>query len=270
MSADRIMAVAMADPHCGHQVGLTHPDFNYVSDLSCPIAQKFKMIREECYSFYRKTLTEIGTPDIVIVNGDGIEGKGSRSGGTELIANDEGSQIKILKAALAETNCKTICMAYGTAYHVSGTGEDRENDLLVDGTVKKIGSHEFLNIKGFTFDIKHHIGSSSVPHGRATALARDILWNQLWNGDNEMQPLADVMLRAHVHYFGTYGTWYKDRLRMAYTMPALQAMGSKFGARKCSGIVHFGFLVFYITTEGITCVPKITTIRAQNATITVV
>jgi hypothetical protein len=264
MTTTRVLAIS--DPHCGHQVGLTPPDFNYVSDLSSRTAHKFRRIRKECWNYYANELRKIGTPDIVLANGDLIEGRGARSGGSELMASGMKEQVRIAQAVLEQTKCSEIYLAYGTAYHVSPEGEDREADL-VDGTkVRCVGSHEFLDIRGHMFDMKHHVGSSSVPHGRATPLARDMVWNMLWNGDEGMQPLADITLRAHVHYYTVYGTWFNGRQRLGYTMPALQGMGSKYGARRCSGLVHFGFLVFDITKGGIVCQPHIAHVASQKAT----
>jgi hypothetical protein len=266
-SKDSVKLIAMGDQHCGHVVGLTHPDFNYSSNKRSPIENKFKRIREECYNFYAGELKAIGTPDIVLSNGDAIDGPGAKSGGTELLTTDMESQINMVKASYEETRCNNIHLTYGTAYHVSLMGQDFEKSLVDGKSVKKIGSHEFISVKGHTFDAKHHCGSSSIPSGRSKAISNAMVWNMLWNGDNGMQPLADVTLRSHVHYYEGRATWYNGRERKGYTMPALQGMGSKFGARICQGIVHFGFLEFDITKEKIICTPHIAVIESQRATV---
>lgn len=267
MRRGNIRVMAMGDQHAGHMVGLTHPDFNYSANLKSQLDLKLKRIRKECYDAFREGLKSIGTPDLLFVNGDCIDGKAEKSGGSELIASDLGVQLEIAKAAIAETKCKEVYLSYGTAYHVSSFGEDRERDLVDGKWIRKIGSHEFMDVLGKTFDFKHHVASSGVPQGRATPLLKDMLWNKLWNGDSEMQPLADVTLRSHVHYFQGVTEWYNGRARYGYTLPALQAMGSKFGARRCSGIVHFGFLVFDVSKEGVICTPHISLIESQRATV---
>ena len=94
-------------------------------------------------------------------------------------------------------------------------------------------------------DIKHHVGSSQIPHGRHTAVARDRLQNVLW-AEHDEQPKANIIIRSHVHYFSFCGgsNW------LAMTTPAMQGYGSKFGARRMSAPVDVGLIHFDIDEEG--------------------
>ncbi len=108
-----------------------------------------------------------------------------------------------------------------------------------------IGDHEWFNINSLIFDVKHFVSASSIPHGRATALKRDDLWNLVW-ADSGDQPRADVLVRSHVHYL-EYGPKVSGTDQgLCIITPAMQAMGTKFGSKKCSGIVHQGFISFDI------------------------
>jgi hypothetical protein len=129
-----------------------------------------------------------------------------------------------------------------TPYH-TGQEEDWE-DVLAREVGAKIGAHEWVDINGLVFDVKHHVGSSQIPHGRHTAVARERLWSQLW-AEREQTPKADVIIRSHVHYFDYCG----GRDWLAMTTPALQGLGTKFGARRCSGTVDFGLLSFDVASR---------------------
>ena len=109
----------------------------------------------------------------------------------------------------------------------------------------KIGSHEWVSVNGCVFDLKHKVGGSAIPHGRHTAIARDRMWNLLW-AEKGLTPKAHVILRGHVHYHNYCGGpgW------VAMTLPALQGMGSKFGARQCSGLVDWGVVIFDVDDDG--------------------
>jgi hypothetical protein len=224
--------LTVGDLHSGHRVGLTPPEFDFAEEND-----RWYRIRREMWKAYTRAIDAIKPIDIMIVNGDAIDGKGFRSGGTELITTDRRFQCTMAKSAILYAEADVIKMTYGTAYH-TGQSEDWEK-VLADELGASIGSHEWFNINGTVFDCKHKIGSSSIPHGRGTPLAKDRFWNLIWTEFGE-QPKADVVIRSHVHYFNYIG---EDHW-LAMTLPALQGQGSKFGARICSGTVHFGIVWF--------------------------
>lgn len=184
---------------------------------------------------------------MVVVNGDAIDGKGFRSGGSELITTDRQEQTNIAIECIDQAvgGSAKVLMTYGTGYH-TGNEEDWEG-LIAKHFDAKIGSHEWVTAEGVTFDFKHHIGSSQVPHGRSTSLNREGLWSHLW-AESAATPKSDILIRSHVHYHSYCGDLtFSPGLRM--TTPALQAAGTKFGARRCSGTVDFGFLLFDVDGE---------------------
>ena len=253
----------LSDFHCGHVVGLTPPSWwlpEKDDDDSKTKRQKYAVVQRALWSFYSDNIKKHGPYDVMFLNGDAIDGDGKRSGGTEQVTTDREEQAEMaVKAARVAISAKTrVVMTYGTAYH-TGDGEDFENIVATD-LKAKIGSHEWVDVEGVVFDLKHHCGASAIPHGRHTAPAKERLWNVLWN-EAEMAPKADVIVRSHVHYFGHCGgpDW------LALTTPALQGMGSKFGSRRCNGIVDFGFLVFECNKGSYTWKPVIAKIKAQVA-----
>jgi hypothetical protein len=231
--------VIAADFHCGHVVGLTPPKYQVASGSLA----KFGPMQKAVWQYYVDTLKKLQPIHLLIFNGDAIDGKGERSGGTELIESDRTEQVKMAIQCIDAAKAKHKAIVAGTPYH-TGVTEDFERDVA-DGVNAKFGSHEWPEVNGVIFDCKHFIGSSVIPHGRYTSLARDQLWNQLWSIDGQ-QPLANIVIRSHVHYFKYEG----DADVLCMTTPALQGYGSKFGARRCSGRVDIGLVSFDIDEKG--------------------
>lgn len=227
--------VVIADLHSGHQVGLTHPDFD-----ACPSTSGHRRdlynLRRQCWNFYSENIDALKPIDALIVNGDTIDGKGSRSGGTELITSDRTEQTDMASAAIEHTEAKMIVMSYGTPYH-TGDMEDWENQVAKNVGAQKIGGEDWIDVNGLLIGYRHFLGSSSVPYGRATQILKERHWNLLW-AENGEYPKSDVTVRSHVHYFKAvyeYG-W------LGIVTPALQFYGTKYGTRKISGTIDYGFI----------------------------
>ena len=220
--------LAIGDMHCGSEIGMTPPDWQADDHFAQMELWKFAQEARAC------------KPDIIIHNGDAIHGKNEKSGCRQLVTTDREEQVEMAECVLhmlAGKRKVEYVLTAGTGYHV-GDGEDWEH-VLTRNLGGSFGGHEYLNVSGVTFDIKHHLGSSSVPHGRHTAIARDHLWMQLWN-DHSDHPKSDVILRSHVHYHTYAGGpgW------LAMTLPAFCGLGDHYGVRRCSGTVDFGWAVF--------------------------
>ena len=138
-------------------------------------------------------------------------------------------------------------LSHNTPYH-SGADEDLEQRIvdlyLSDGIDCAFHGHGFYTINGHYLDVKHKISSSSVHHGRATPLLKEIDANAFWAMD-DVEPMADIVIRGHVHYHlqteqdGRYG----------FILPSLQGLGDKYGSRQCSSRVDFGFLILDIPED---------------------
>ena len=229
--------------HCGHRVGLTPP--RWQSKLA---GEKFYLIQRECWDFYQPLVGHL-QPDIWISNGDAIDGKARASGGTELIQADRKDQVEMAVECIELSGAENVVMTYGTPYH-TGRSDDWEgmvaSRLRDRGYSATVSGQEWISVNGTTFDIKHKVGASSIPHGRSTPQKKERLDNLIWSADKGEQPRADIILRSHVHYFDFTG----NAEYLAMTLPALQGQGSKFGARQCSGIVDFGLVWFDCYDDG--------------------
>ena len=231
--------VLISDFHCGHVVGLTPPSWD--AEMEHAQLKKAHDMRRLIWQFYADRLRRLRPIDILIANGDLIEGKNEKQGGTELICADRLDQAEMAADCIMEAKAKTVLIAYGTGYH-TGRDEDVERVVASRTNALKIGSRDDIDVNGTIINYRHFISGSQVPHGRFTALAREQLWNALWSERGEY-PRAHVILRSHVHYHVYAGG--ADWLGM--TTPGLQGYGSKFGARIMSGIVDIGLVHFDVS-----------------------
>ncbi len=242
--------VVISDLHCGHRFGLVPPAWQLRNNVSVQHKDITK-IEKRMWQQYKSLADELSPVDVLFVLGDCVDGKAMRSGSTELITADRNEQVDMACEAIKIWNAPKIRMVHGTPYHV-GTEEDWETivaEKLQSGysiprsvTIK---DHDWININGVIFDIKHHTGSSSNPYGRHTPLARTRIWNLL-HDERKTQPKSKVFLRGHVHYFSKC----EDVMWMGATMPSLQAAGTKYGGRLCEGTVDVGVIHFDVEVDG--------------------
>lgn len=232
-SATSILVVS--DLHCGHEVGLTPPSWQYLdSEGIYPHRDKIAKVQRACWQFFADHTK--GRYDHLLVMGDAIDGHGAKSGGVEQMTTKMGEQAEIAIECLSTIKADNVAMVYGTDYHVAKSGDDFEG-LIARELGATIEGHAYLPIDGVMFDLKHHLSASSIPSSRATPLCREAMLAREWERSG-LVPRSDVILRGHVHYYqGAQGPGWQ-----AYSMPALQGPGSRYGVRRCSGEVHFGLL----------------------------
>ena len=225
----------VSDFHCGHRVGLTPPEYQ---NAIC--GEKYYRTQIALWNYYEQAIKSIQPIDVLCVNGDAIDGRGERSGSSELIAINRHKQCDMASECILIAEAKIVAMVRGTLYHV-GQLEEFEDIIAKDVKALKIEDHAWYDINGVIFDVKHKPGgTSNVPHTSGTAITMDHLWNLVWHDHNEEQPRADVTIRSHLHKFDAH---LNDVWLGIYT-PALQGMGSKFGAKECRKLVHFGIIWF--------------------------
>jgi len=234
--------VVIADMHCGHRVGLTPPDWQMAPQNA--ERRKWAKAQKKLWAFYAKTIDSLRPINVLLVNGDCIDGRGQKSGGLELSFISQQEQCDVAAECIAYAQAQTIIMTRGTDYH-TGQSEELEDEIARTVGAKKIGNHEWVDVNGLMFDLKHHVGSSAIPHGRHTAVARDQLWGMIW-ADSGQAPRGDIIIRSHVHYYRFCGEmgW------LGMTTPALQGLGGRYGSKRLSGVVDFGLVSFDVDRNG--------------------
>ena len=232
--------VIIGDLHSGHRAGLT-PRQYFPSTKS----KNHDKIRKETWMHYTQIMDDLKPIDILVVNGDSIDGKGSRSAGTELVTTDIKEQCDIACDCIKYAEAKKIIIIRGTPYHGSPDGQDAEDHIAEKVNAVAIGDHEWIDVNGVVFDIKHKIGNTNT-HNKGTPIAKEQLANLLWHERQKSQPKADIIIRSHVHNFYYIG----NTQFLGITTPALQAAQTKFGARQCIMPVDWGVLCFDIKDTG--------------------
>ncbi len=234
------------DAHCGSHVGLTPPAYQtkYIENPKTEehrTLNKWAKLQKECWNWYVNKVEMLKPIDHLFYLGDGIDGTGHRSGGTELIHTDRKVQVQMAIEAMEQVEADKVTMVYGTPYH-TGQAEDFEMDIASHFKCK-IGGHEWVGINECTFDLKHKQGNCKNP---TTGIWNEIVDNREWAVLGE-QPKANVLIRGHTHRFCII----KQEDCIGITIPALQAYGTKFGARQCSRKVQFGLVALDVWPDGV-------------------
>jgi len=260
--------VVGGDLHTGHLVGLTPPQH----DPNGKAANgRFVKLRREIWDFYSTTLKQLRKElpiSAFIVNGDCIDGQGYRNAGVEEFTTDRIRQSEIAVDCIREAMAGQVFITYGTDAH---TGKEEDFEEVITTLLPNAIAHSviesklYIDVYGLNFNCRHYVGRSSLPHTRHTAVAKEHLWNQI-EALNEEAPLADALIRSHVHYFTYCGGFAKKRLWLGLTAPALQGKMSKFGEKMCTGQVDIGLLVFDVHKSGMwKWEPHIWSIKSQKA-----
>lgn len=234
-------AVIISDMHCGHLFGMTPPMW-WMPESDKHEEMKIATWQRKTWEWLATKAAKIGPIDHLIVNGDAIEGSGDRSGGTELITTDRHKQVEMAFDTINLFDFDKITIIRGTPYH-TGEKEDYE-DVLAQKYFTYAQDHAWLEYAGCIIDFKHYVGSSTIPGTIPQSLTRDAVWNLMW-AEHEMQPRAKVFIRSHLHHFYQAG----DDDCLCLVTPALQGW-TKYGGRKMSKTISFGFLEISISDEG--------------------
>lgn len=237
-----VLIFAGSDLHCGHDSGLTPPSFNTKPGDDFPSRHhKLHIIRTKLWEWFAAELKRLGRPDIAIWNGDLVDGSGLKSGGTEDL--ELPIQVKMAAKTIQIVGASENHLVRGTGYHVGSTTTTLEDEVfneIKQSKLDDIGDEGHYDIRGLIINAKHEMGQSRSPVSQFTGLSTEMLLQMLW-AEEKQQPQANLLLRAHIHRCGSVA---KPSLnRAAWSMPALQGLGSVYGARKKAGLpVHFGFL----------------------------
>jgi hypothetical protein len=217
-----IDVVIVADLHCGSRAGLTSEPQNRTQEI---LLEKWE-----------ENIDAWGRPDILIVNGDAVEGKGKPN--PTLTQHDGILQAQDSFKLLKMWDAKTYLFSYGTNFHTANKGGGEDWEYLICSLMNewKPGCAQIRDYWGqievgkTVLYAKHKVDRSSVPHGKATPVLREAYWGQILSMTGETEKKADIYIFSHVHYFLKI----EDDLAATIITPAWQARGSKYGNRKCS------------------------------------
>ena len=242
LTMEMMRVMICGDLHTGHRVGLTHPKHQPICPEDAPHhLRKQANMRKNLWDWFAERVEHYRPIHRLIVNGDAVDGKGGRSGSTELLTADRDEQAQMAADAINWIGASEVYATYGTPYHV-GTEEDWENVVVAKlDNFRKIEAEGHYECNGLRVVCKHYIGNTASPTSRATALSNAQIKQMLW-ALRCQQPLANLIVRSHVHRCVSFTD--PGMNFAAWTTPALMGLGSKYGSRQCDGLpVDFGFLV---------------------------
>lgn len=248
--------VILSDLHCGHIMGLTPPAWQFNKDNID--LQDIANIQKDAWDWYTSAIKKVGKNiDVLVVNGDLIDGRGEKSGSNELITVDRMKQVSIGVECLSQWNAKQIFMTRGTPYHTGN--QEQFEDLASERLGALIDDSLNIKINNKIFNFKHKVASSSVPYGKTTPVVKEGLWNLIQSVYNDV-PSADVIVRSHVHHLAIN----QDSSKYCIVTPALQ-VNSRYGKQQCTGISDYGFIVVDIYENGyIQIMPYIANIKNEE------
>lgn len=229
------------DFHCGHFAGLT--PHGYQVNENHPTLAIFAQFQRETWTWFENTINRLKPFHAAIYNGDLIDGRGDRSGSTELITSDRHEQADMAKHIIRMVHAKKNYITYGTPYH-TGNSEDFETGIA-NSFGAAIGGELNISVDGVILNIKHKTGGSQALGGVATAPLKATYWSELW-AEKEKRPKADYVIRSHTHHY--VNVEMSDR--HVIVLPALQGAMTKFGERQMDKIVDYGFGYLDIFQDG--------------------
>jgi len=239
----RKRVLVLSDMHCGHRYGLTPPSWHYnLDNKEFAAAAKVQRLTWDWFTNKIKESRSEKEFDVLIGNGDMIDGAGKINSGIELISSDRVHQVKMAEEIINFIGCDNNYFTYGSAYH-TGKAEDFEK-ILAENIGGAIEDQLFLEVNGKLINARHHIGGTSVPYGKATPIQKSMVLDDL-NALYTGRKRADIFIRSHVHYF----TETRLNGQLAVVTPALE-FNSNFGKRKCEGTTNYGFIIIDIYDDG--------------------
>lgn len=228
--AESKRVLVLSDLHCGHNLGLTPPDYH----------NHFKEIQQVGWKFYSENIKKIGKIDLCVLNGDLVDGTGHK-GSTQHLTTDMATQQKIAIKCLEQVKTKKYLFVRGTPFH---TQNDTEYE---DGIAAHFGSeiHDSrkIDVNGCILHVRHTTGKSGTAYASVTSLQRSAVV-QMLNDVESGGEKADIFIRSHIHEYN----YVQRELFTAVSTPALQFAGSIYG-RRCTGGYSVGFIYFDIRSK---------------------
>lgn len=201
----------VGDGHSGSIYGLHPPNFVSIDDRDIPqnAGQRYTW---ECWKDYWGKAKERKV-DIIIYNGDAIDGKQQAQHATECnlsgLVDQKNAAIACLEYAKKQCPQARWYFVQGTEYH-EGKGAEALEDIAsaIGGTAYRgAGPGRLtrevldLDVEGVLLNFAHHISPTSGFY-RATSADREGQWSAMSAKDaGKGVPKADGLFRNHVHYF---------------------------------------------------------------------
>lgn len=202
--------LVLSDIHVGNRVGISPLKFRMM-DGSVYHANK---VQKALYKAWLDVVKDWKNPDILVINGEPIDGQGQKNRGVEQWTTNYIDQIDAAIQLVNMFDAKKIFVTRGSGYHIEQGGVSVEEIFAKNVGAERVnGSYVpdefYLKVngngsEGVTFNFAHAIGSSSSGWTyRSTAIAKEMMLGQL---EKSRKHPFNVLVRSHIHYFWTVGS----------------------------------------------------------------
>lgn len=204
--------MVVSDTHCGSIYGLLPPGFE-TYEGTAKLLNPGQEYLWACWDDFTWRAHNF-EPEVIIANGDLIEGPQTKAKGFEVSLPSQDDQAKAAVATLELLKARVPNARWyftrGTPYHVGDWGGVEEaiaaqmggESYPSVGVGKRCREVLWMNVDGVIIEAAHHIGGASGFY-RMTALDREAQWSAMAAKDSSKGvPRADVLFRSHVHFFG--------------------------------------------------------------------
>ena len=196
-----------------------------------------RALQKKLYEAWKYCQTQLTKPDIdlLIVNGDAIDGDNRKDLGSEVWTTSMIEQINDVVELISDYSYQNVIVTTGSGYHVK-RGADPYEEILAeklarnekDGELGRYLRHDILP-KYFTqvqkntrvdnvlyrytdykwrfkalnevFSITHHVSHSKVEFYRSTPLAREMVTSELDASKYSPDERPTILIRSHTHYY---------------------------------------------------------------------
>jgi hypothetical protein len=227
----RIMVIS--DLHSGAISGLTPPGWQI---------DKYKVFQGPLWDWYASEVKKVGPVDVLVVNGDAVDGDGSKDT-IDHITTDMEDQADIAEKSIRQIKAKKIYMTYGTPFHVAGTM--KYENMVAKSLGCEIADTIYLNVNGTRFSFRHATGNAGTPYTQGTQTYKEAVRDLVTAIETEQEP-ADYIIRSHVHNAFMAGS----PERTAITTPCLEVPISVYGWKCRTWKYHVGFLLIEVDDKG--------------------
>jgi hypothetical protein len=186
--------LVVSDLHVGSPFALCLPE---VTDEDYHMTYTANAIQNHFFDKWNVMRQKVGHVDMLIVNGDLIEGENRKENGTGVISTNIHAQAFIAATLINMIDADTVYITNGSKYHTGQTSGDQIVCQMIDGVW--LGDHQFLKIEDLIMHVRHKIGYSSTPYSRCTGQRKEAMIMKS-QGTN-----VDIYLRSHTHKFNFSG-----------------------------------------------------------------
>jgi hypothetical protein len=223
--------LAISDLHCGAVAGLLPPNYHH-RDRDIKLQQN--RVQEHLWDHWKLMCDSIGHVDIIICNGDIVDGCNRHSHGKDILISDIMVQCDIACQCLKMIDANKYIFTQGSGYHVN-------DNPSADEMICKMMNGDWYNwfgdvyVDNIVINIQHETPFSKDPGGRFNSQRKDA--NQLKLQGND----ADIFIRSHTHYFAYSG----DANSLTVTTPCWKGLDG-FVSKKSQILPHNGYILFNV------------------------